>query len=77
MPDEVITSTEQITTGWLTAVLKNNGALSEGLVTSFELEEGEGNWSENANLKIIYNDDARGAMPERLFLKMVDTGTIV
>lgn len=77
MPDEVITSTEQITTGWLTAVLKNNGALSEGLVTSFELEEGEGNWSENANLKIIYSDDARGAMPERLFLKMVDTGTIV
>jgi hypothetical protein len=77
MPDEVITSAEQITTGWLTAVLKNNGALSQGVVTSVELGEGEGNWSENANLKIIYSNDASGAMPERLFLKMVDTGAIV
>lgn len=43
-------------------------------MVSYELGKGQGNWSENANLKVAYSDGARGSLPQRLFLKMVDTG---
>jgi hypothetical protein len=75
MPDKVITSVDQITVEWLTTVLSNSGALAHGAVTSFELGTGQGNWSENANLALSYTDKARGTLPQRLFLKMVDADT--
>jgi Ser/Thr protein kinase RdoA (MazF antagonist) len=55
-------------------VLTNSDALTSGVVTSFEFGEGQGNWSENANLNITYADGSQGACPKCLFLKMVDTG---
>lgn len=71
----VITNLDQITTDWLTSVLTQSGAMTRGAVRSFELGTGQGNWSTSANLKVIYTEDARGPLPQRLFLKMVDTDT--
>jgi hypothetical protein len=68
----VITNLDQITVEWLTVVLKESNALTHGSVTSFELGEGQGNWSENGHLTVAYCDEARGSLPQHLFLKMVD-----
>lgn len=73
MPDQVITNLDQISTVWLTSVLARSGALTRGVVQSFELGTGQGNWSTSANLKLTYTDDAQGSLPVCLFLKMVDT----
>ena len=73
MPNPVITNTDQITTAWLTAALSKNGALTHGSVTSFALDAGKGNWSTNGSLVVTYSDDALGALPKRLFLKMANT----
>jgi len=72
MPDKVITHVDQITTAWLTSVLSKNGALTHGSVASFELDSGRGNWSTNGSLTLTYADDARGELPKRLFMKMVN-----
>jgi thiamine kinase-like enzyme len=72
MPDTVITSSDQITVAWLTAVLVSNGALTSGAVTTFEVKAGRGNWSTNAILGLRYADGSQGALPQRLFLKMVN-----
>ena len=37
MPHTVIASLEQVTVGWLTAVLSNSGALTQGAVSDFDL----------------------------------------
>jgi hypothetical protein len=47
--------------------------LTAGVVSSIEWETGQGNWSTSAKLRVQYSEDARGSLPERLFLKMVDT----
>lgn len=73
MPDGVITSIDQVTSAWLTSVLAESGALTHGAVASFEVDAGQGNWSTNAKLIVIYTEDAQGALPRRLFLKMVST----
>jgi hypothetical protein len=70
----VITNLNQITSAWLTAVLSDDGAMSEGEVEAFEVETGRGNWSTNAGLVLRYSEGAQGSLPKRLFLKMVDTG---
>ena len=72
MPDRVVTNVDQVSVEWLTAALARSGALTRGAVVSFALAEGEGNWSENAHLILTYTEEARGALPQRLFLKMVD-----
>lgn len=69
---DVITSLEQVTSEWLTSVLGNSDALTGGAVTAFDVETGGGNWSANARLTVHYMDDAQGARPRRLFLKMVN-----
>lgn len=71
--DAVITNVEQVTVEWLTAVLANSRALTASVVTAFEVETGRGNWSSSARLMLHYNDDAQGDLPQRLFLKMVNT----
>lgn len=73
MPNQIITSIDQITTAWLTSTLSKSGALTRGSVTSFELDSGRGNWSTNVSLTLTYTDDAQGELPSRLFLKMADT----
>lgn len=73
MTDKVITSIEQVSNEWLTSVLTKSGALSNGEVESFEFGQGQGNWSTSANLFVKYTDSAIGSLPERLFLKMVNT----
>lgn len=75
MSDEVITGLDQVTTGWLTAVLTKSGALTNGQVTAFHADSGGGNWSSNARLTLSYSDNARGDCPTSLFLKLVDTDT--
>lgn len=73
MTDSVITTIDQVTPAWLTAVLRRSGALTRGDVTAFDIAGGRGNWSSNARLAVSYTADARGTLPRRLFLKMVDT----
>lgn len=73
MQNQVITSIEQVTPAWLTAALSSNGALIQGQVTSIDLENGHGNWSESARMVVNYSADSKGERPRRLFLKMVDT----
>lgn len=74
MPVEVIVTPDDVTTGWLTAVLSNSGALTDGAVSSHDIDTGQGNWSSNAILELTYTADAQGSLPPRLFLKMVDAG---
>ncbi len=69
---EVITELGQVTADWLTAVLTRSGALI-GQVTAVDVENGRGNWSTNAVLRLHYAPNAQGDRPERLFLKMVNT----
>jgi len=73
MSDNVITNLEQVTTEWLTAVLTQNGALTQGRVTTVTVDPGRGNWSESGSLQLAYSPDAQGERPSRLFLKMVNT----
>jgi hypothetical protein len=73
MHDSVIISLDQVTPEWLTAVLTSSGALARGQVATFDINAGGGNWSSNGALRLRYSADAQGALPERLFLKMVDT----
>jgi hypothetical protein len=54
-------------------VLARNGALTQGAVVSVEPSTGRGNWSTSASLLVKYSDEAKGTLPQRLFLKMVDT----
>jgi len=73
MTDKVITNLEQVTPAWLTAVLRQSGAVTEGSVESFELNTGQGNWSKSGSFKVTYSKDAKGSLPKKLFLKMVET----
>ena len=73
MTDKVITNLEQVTPAWLTSVLTKSGAISDGSVDSFELDTGQGNWSESGSVKVTYSQDAKGSLPIKLFLKMVET----
>lgn len=71
--DAVITSLDQVTPAWLTLALAKSGALTYGAVKSVESARGQGNWSSSAHLLVKYTHHARGLLPERLFLKMVET----
>jgi hypothetical protein len=73
--DSVITNTDQVTVEWLTAVLLESGAITVGEVAAFEMNKGRGNWSSNARLILRYADGSQGAMPQQLFLKMVNTNS--
>jgi hypothetical protein len=73
MTHKVIANSDQVSTIWLTSVLVKSGALTHGNVESFELGTGQGNWSTNVKVSLKYTDNAKGLVPKRLFLKMVDT----
>lgn len=71
MPGQLIASLDQVTPAWLTEVLTHQGALTAGAVAAFESQAGRGNWSRNAILHLHYSAGAQGALPPRLFLKIV------
>ena len=73
MLEQVITTLEQVTTEWLTAVLNRSGALKQGAVRAFDMDTGESNWSSNARLTIHYAAASQGTLPHHLFLKLVNT----
>ena len=75
MKEKVITSLEQVTPEWLTAVLTQSGALTQGTVTAVTTDAGRGNWSTSGSLQLTYSPDALGERPSRLFLKMVNADT--
>jgi hypothetical protein len=75
MHDAVITSLDQVSPAWLTSVLFKSGALTQGAVESIDIDAGQGNWSTSAKLLVTYAGNAEGLLPERLFLKMVNTDT--
>ena len=74
IPAAVITSLDQVSAAWLTAVLTRSGALAHGSVAAFEVDSGSGNWSTNARLQVRYAAGSAGSLPHSLFLKMVDIG---
>lgn len=41
-------------------------------MAAFKMEPGGGNWSTNARLRLHYVDGSQGALPQRLFLKIVN-----
>lgn len=69
----VIVSLDQVTPVWLTSVLQRSGALVSGSVVGFAVAANQRLLSDNAKLNLQYSDDARGDLPPKLFLKMVDT----
>lgn len=71
--EQVITQVEQVTPQWLTAVLHQSPALTNGQVVAVELAGGRGNWSQNGRLHLTYSPDAQGECPTHLFLKLVST----
>lgn len=73
VPGDVITDLEQVTARWLTAVLARSGALARGAVAGFDVDTSRGNWSANASLHVRYTTGSQGNLPQRLFLKMVNT----
>jgi hypothetical protein len=75
MEEKIITSLEQVTPEWLTAVLTHSGALTQGTVVGFDVTCGRGNWSESGSLQLTYSPDAQGERPLRLFLKLVNADT--
>jgi hypothetical protein len=64
-----------VTPEWLTAVLTQSGALTQGTVTAVTTDAGRGNWSTSGSLQLTYSPDALGERPSRLFLKMVNADT--
>jgi len=69
----IITHMDQVAPQWLTSVLRRSGALIRGAVAGFDAGDGQGNWSTSASLTLQYSAEAQGELPERLFLKMVNT----
>lgn len=70
--DEVLTTLDQVTAEWLTAVLFKSGALTVGSVIGCEVNRSRGNWSTGGSLHLEYAEGSKGVMPKRLYLKMVD-----
>lgn len=69
----VIHTPDQVTTSWLTRVLRNSGDLIRGEVTAVKPLIEAGNWSSNARLCLTYSPDSSGKCPASVFLKSVQT----
>jgi hypothetical protein len=72
MHSEVITDLDQITSSWLTAALTKSGALTHGRVESLTMDATPRELSTSARLSLRYTADARGDLPQRLFMKLVN-----
>lgn len=69
--DGLITKVEQITEAWLTHVLNVSGTLQQGQVAKIDMLINARELSTNIRLGITYSEDATGAKPTKLFLKLV------
>jgi hypothetical protein len=69
--DRLITSVEQVTAAWLTHVLNTSGALVQGRVTKIDKHIDARELSTSVRLGITYSENAAGAKPTKLFLKLV------
>jgi hypothetical protein len=66
----MITASEQITTEWLTSVLREEGMFGSAVVTAVDIEPMENVWNSKAyRLRLTYSGETSGA-PARLFLKL-------
>ncbi|RIK24212.1 MAG: hypothetical protein DCC51_01170 [Anaerolineae bacterium] len=72
MTEQVITTIEQVSTTWLTRVLRRSGALTQGEVVDVAIDSTERILSTSNRIRIAYSDDAEGQLLARLFLKTVD-----
>ncbi|MBK9123792.1 MAG: phosphotransferase [Chloroflexi bacterium] len=72
MPDRVITDIRQITPERLTEILRRDGALQQGEVTALDMNVNERELSTGVKLGVTYSTDARGTLPRKLFLKLVN-----
>ena len=59
----------EITPGWLTEILTQQGSLVAGQVLHVEQTRDPNLITANATLLLIYSPDAKGACPGRLFFK--------
>lgn len=71
--NHIITTPQQATSTWLTAVLTECGTLLSGQVTHVSAQTGGGHWSQNARLTLTYSNNAQGDCPTKLFLKLCNT----
>lgn len=69
--DRLITSVEEVTEAWLTDVLNASGALHQGQVTKVNTLTDDRELSTSVRLGITYSENATGAKPTKLFLKLV------
>jgi hypothetical protein len=69
--DGLITDIEQIIEAWLTRVLNTSNALQQGRVKEIDIHTDVRELSTSVRLGVTYSEDATGAKPSRLFLKLV------
>ena len=66
----VIAGAEEVTPEWLTAILREKGALARGRVTRVTPDETESTFASSVSrLEVGYTEDASPGAPRRLFLK--------
>jgi len=70
----IITDAAQITTDWLSAVLRKHGCLSSGRVVSLDQSSHPTTTSTVVWLRATYSEDAPDSAPARLLLKMSKPG---
>jgi len=68
----IITAIEQVTPDWLTAVLRDAGALARGRVVHVDADTSNPFVSMVARLSLTYSDDTPTEAPQRLFLKIAN-----
>lgn len=66
----VITSTQELTEAWLTQVLNASGALVKGRVVKLDVQIDTRELSTSVRVGVTYSEDATGAKPAKLFLKL-------
>ncbi|MFL5803134.1 MAG: phosphotransferase [Roseiflexaceae bacterium] len=74
MTDQVITDPQQVSAAWLTEVLGRSGALRAGRVRDVTREAANSINAQIVNIKPHYDDQAAGALPQALLLKICAGG---
>ena len=67
---EAITTEEQITPGWLTDILRQNGHLVRGSVGKLNKEDFKTFFSHIYRLEVAYSEDATPGLPSKMLLKV-------
>lgn len=76
MPNLPLSSLSEATPDWLTATLRHNGFITQGAVAQVESNTDRSANAHTATLRLTYTDDATGALPCRLFLKLCGRETV-